>query len=179
MFDENNRRNELESENLYFEDLENLREEQRSTHHTVLYPFNKNSVIDLYPANNESFPSFKPTLNQLLRRMSFARFTVSQITESFLNDPSRKKFKYYDYHGDTDEDGNKYIISRRRMKLTYGTNDEGQMTFRTDTNSLVLYYSRVKVKTYLENPPLTYPLITELQKIIPYGNVIGNEKRIE
>ena len=136
MFDENNRRNELESENLYFEDLENLREEQRSTHHTVLFPFNKNSVIDLHPSNNESFLSFNPKLNQLLRRMSSARFTVSQMTESFLNDPSRMKFKYYDYHGDIDEDGNKYIISRKKMKLTYGTNNEGQMTFKTD---LVVY----------------------------------------
>lgn len=175
LIDEALRKEELEQENLYFEDLEELREEQLSWQGKVLYPLNKNSVIDLYPMNNESFPSFKPTLSQLLRRLSYARYTVSNIAESFLNDPSRTKFRYNDYHGDTNEEGNKFIISRRGLKLTYEPNDKGQMTFKKDNSSLVLYYSKTKVETYLKTPPLTYPLITELQKVIPYGSNSDNE----
>lgn len=144
-----------------------MREDQLSIHHTVLYPLNKNSVIDISPMNNESFPTIKPKLSQLLRRLSYARNNVSEIAESFLEDPSRRKFKYNDYHGDTNSEG---------LKLTYGIDDKGQTIFKTEKSSLVLYYSKTKVKTYLEIPPLAYPLITELQKIIPFGCENENEE---
>ena len=72
--------------------------------------------------NNESFPTIKPKLSQLLRRLSYARNNVSEIAESFLEDPSRRKFKYNDYHGDTNSEG---------LKLTYGIDDKGQTIFKS------------------------------------------------